>query len=79
MRTRRILSIAAVVTLAAGSTGFLLERQSARDGARLFDQVFSYVQTRFVDSVDAGALYEKAANGLVNELKDPYKIGRAHV
>ena len=72
MRTRRILAVAAVVTLAVASTGFLLERQSARDGARLFDQVFQYVETRFVDSVDAGALYEKAANGLVTELKDPY-------
>jgi len=72
MRTRRIVAIAVVVTLAVVAAGFVIERQSARDGARLFDQVFSYVQTRFVDSVDVGALYEKAANGLVTELKDPY-------
>jgi len=30
------------------------------------------VSDRYVDSVDVGALYEKAARGLVAELKDPY-------
>jgi carboxyl-terminal processing protease len=72
MRTRRILSIAAGAVLAASAAGFYLEEQSARDGARLFDQVVSLIEDRFVDSVDAGALFEKAAHGLVAELNDPY-------
>ena len=72
MRARRILSVTAGVMLAAASAAFYLEEQSARDGARLFDQVLSAIQDRFVDSVDAGALFEKAAHGLVAELNDPY-------
>jgi carboxyl-terminal processing protease len=72
MRRKTILSIAAGVTLTAAAVGFAVEKQSTRDGARLFDDVLSIIQNRFVDSVDAGALYEKAAEGLVAELKDPY-------
>jgi len=72
MRIRPILTFAAGGLLAAAATGFFLEDQSARDGARLFDQVMSLVQDRFVDSVNAASLYEKAAQGLVAELNDPY-------
>ncbi len=41
-------------------------------GARLFDQVVGAVATRFVDSLDANVIYDKAVNGLLRELKDPY-------
>lgn len=41
-------------------------------GARLFDQVLSAVATRYVDSIDATTIYDKAVSGLLRELKDPY-------
>ena len=60
----------ALLPLVAG--GFILEGRSARDGARLFDQVLMLVSDRFVDSVNTSQLYEKAALGMVRELKDPF-------
>ncbi len=50
----------------------MLQERATRDGAVLFDQVIGLVSQRFVDTVSAGALYEKAARGLLEELKDPY-------
>ena len=47
-------------------------RARGAERARLFDQVLSLVADRYVDSVDVGALYEKAARGLIAQLKDPY-------
>ncbi|MDQ3950219.1 MAG: S41 family peptidase [Gemmatimonadota bacterium] len=60
----------ALIPLVAG--GFLLQSRAERQGDRLLDQVFSYVQSRFVDQVSTQDLYEKAARGLVEELNDPY-------
>ena len=51
---------------------FVIQERGAQSGARLFDQVLSLVADRYVDSVDVGALYEKAARGLLVQLKDPY-------
>ncbi|MFL5562385.1 MAG: S41 family peptidase [Gemmatimonadaceae bacterium] len=59
-----------IVPLIAG--GFYVQEKSARDGARLLGDVLELVQDRFVDTLDASALYEKAARGLVKELNDPY-------
>ncbi len=58
------------VPIVAG--GFLLESAPARANARLFEQVLSLVSTQYVDTMPAGAIYEKAAEGLVVELNDPY-------
>jgi len=71
-RTRKaLIALAAVATpLLVG--GFVVQERATRDGARLFEQVMSVVGDRFVDSVSAGVLYEKAARGLLKELKDPY-------
>ena len=44
----------------------------ANGGARLFDQVLGAVATRYVDSLDAATIYDKAVAGLLRELKDPY-------
>src|SRR6266498_5749716 len=73
-KTRKIalIGVLAVVPLLAG--GFVIQQQQERDGARLLDQVLQIVSGRFVDSVDASALYEKAARGLVRELNDPYSV-----
>jgi carboxyl-terminal processing protease len=68
----RIVALAslALVPLVAG--GFALQSRIGGDGARVFDQVVTLVSDRFVDTLDATALYEKAAEGLVHELNDPY-------
>jgi carboxyl-terminal processing protease len=44
----------------------------ALGGARLFDQVLGAVATRYVDSLDATVIYDKAVAGLLRELHDPY-------
>ncbi|HMI55293.1 MAG TPA: hypothetical protein VK494_03815, partial [Gemmatimonadaceae bacterium] len=62
----------ALVPLMVG--GFVFQQHETQQGARLLDQVLNIVSTRFVDTVDAATLYEKAARGLVHELNDPYSI-----
>lgn len=70
-RVRKILlATVFIAPLAVG--GFVIQERSAQNGARLFQQVVAIVNDRFVDSMNVGALYEKAARGLVAELKDPY-------
>ncbi len=59
-----------LIPLVAGA--FVVQERSAQSGVRLFEQVMAIVSDRYVDSVDIGSLYEKAARGLVAELKDPY-------
>jgi len=41
-------------------------------GARLFEQVYRYIATQYVDSLPLDSLYRKAVAGLVFELNDPY-------
>jgi carboxyl-terminal processing protease len=67
---RAALASLVLVPLVAG--GFIWQARATRDGAHLFDQVVSLVSDRFVDTLDQSALYEKAAEGLVHELNDPY-------
>ena len=59
-----------LIPIVAGA--FVIQERGAQSGARLFDQVLSLVADRYVDSVDVGSLYEKAARGLIAQLKDPY-------
>ena len=66
------LAVAGLALLPLVAGGFIVESRSARDGARLFDQVLMLVGDRFVDTVTTAQLYEKAAVGLVRELKDPF-------
>jgi carboxyl-terminal processing protease len=71
-RTRRAVVGAILVAVPLIAGGFVWQNREARDGAMLFDQVLQRVQSRFVDTVDATALYEKAARGLIAQLNDPY-------
>ena len=71
-RTRKTLIALGVVAIPLLAGGFVVQERAARDGVRLFEQVMSVVGDRFVDSVSASVLYEKAARGLLRELKDPY-------
>src|SRR5438094_1814648 len=69
MRTAAVTTLL-LVPIVAG--GFLLQEPPARASARLFDQVRSLVQTRYVDSLKDAQVLEKAARGMVKELNDPY-------
>ncbi|HET9985935.1 MAG TPA: S41 family peptidase [Longimicrobiales bacterium] len=64
------LGAALVATFVAG--GFIIPTVQQEAGPRLFNQVFTLVEDRFVDSLDTSAMYDKAARGLVEELQDPY-------
>ena len=64
------LGIVVVAPLVAGA--FVAQERATQDGGRLLGQVLDLVQSRFVDSIDAAMLYEKAARGLVGQLQDPY-------
>jgi len=70
-RTRKAL-LASLVLAPLVASGFALQARSTRGGAQLLDQVLTFVALRYVDTLDAQQLYEKAARGLVEELKDPY-------
>lgn len=65
-----LVTLAVAIPLAVG--GFVLQERQAQNGVRLFQQVIAIVNDRYVDSIAVGSLYEKAARGLVAELKDPY-------
>ena len=72
MRRPRKLAAFAVVLLPLLAGGFLLQSSRGRESALLLDQVLTLISDRFVDSLPQGAMYEKAARGLVRELNDPY-------
>src|SRR5690242_16705266 len=72
MSRLRTSALVGALLLPAVIGGFVVQERVTRDGAHVFDQVMGLVSERFVDTVDAGALYEKAARGLVQQLQDPY-------
>jgi carboxyl-terminal processing protease len=69
---RRSWALAPLVLVPLIAGGFAIQTRVGSDGARVFDQVLTLVTDRFVDTLDASALYERAAQGLVHELNDPY-------
>ena len=71
IRSRKFV-LASVVALPLVAGGFVLQSRVMRGGQALLDQVLQLVNERYVDTLDAGQLYEKAARGLVKELNDPY-------
>jgi carboxyl-terminal processing protease len=72
MRRSRKLAAVSVVLIPLLAGGFLLQSRVQRESAVLLDQVMSLVADRFVDTLPQGAIYEKAARGLIRELNDPY-------
>lgn len=70
-RTRKA-ALAAIACVPLLASGFALQARATRGGAQLLDQVLTFVALRYVDTLDAQQLYEKAARGLVKELNDPY-------
>ena len=70
----RAASVAALAAapLVAGGWMYQSRAATAAGSPQLLEQVMQLVAQRFVDTVGAGALYERAARGLVKELNDPY-------
>ncbi|HEX5387978.1 MAG TPA: S41 family peptidase [Gemmatimonadales bacterium] len=71
--------IGLVAMLSFFSGGWLLQRGVAANGnvyqqARLFDDVLAHVHNYYVDSIGESDLYDKATNGMLEELKDPYSV-----
>ena len=61
------------------SGGWLLQRGVGVGGnvyqqARLFDDVLGHVSAYYVDSLGETDLYEKATEGMLEQLKDPYSV-----
>lgn len=59
--------------------GWLLQRGVAADGAnyrqaRLFDDIRARVAADYVDSIPDSALYHRAADGMLEQLHDPYTV-----
>lgn len=74
---RGVVAPMVVVTVAALSGGWLLQRgadraETAYTKVRLFQEVVDRVESSYVDSVDQGSLYNSAIDGLIKDLHDPY-------
>jgi carboxyl-terminal processing protease len=77
MRLKRtVVAPAFVVGVALVSGGWLLQQgvggESVFQRARLFDEVMSHVESRYVEQHSSGDLYRKAVDGLLRELGDPH-------
>ncbi|HET9011612.1 MAG TPA: S41 family peptidase [Gemmatimonadaceae bacterium] len=68
----RTAAVASLLLIPMVAGGFFLQQTPPRATPRLFDQVMSIVASRYVDSLQSGEVFEKAARGLVRELNDPY-------
>jgi carboxyl-terminal processing protease len=73
MRRSKTWAIACVVLLPIVGGAFLVQAK-AKPGADLLTQVLTLVSDRYVDTLSASDVYEKAASGLVRELNDPYSV-----
>jgi carboxyl-terminal processing protease len=71
--------IATVSVISFLSGGWLLQRGAATGGnvyqqARLFDDVLGHVSAYYVDSLGETDLYQKATEGMLEQLQDPYSV-----
>jgi carboxyl-terminal processing protease len=72
----RWLPLLTVAALSCFLGGWLVGRggRGNYEGERLFREVLSRVSAAYVDTLSEGALYERAADGLVRSLQDPYTV-----
>ncbi|MFO7895074.1 MAG: S41 family peptidase [Longimicrobiales bacterium] len=68
----RKAGFAAVLAAAFLLGGFMLPDRQEQAGPDLFRDVLTLVSTRYIDTMDVSEVYERAAEGLVRELEDPY-------
>ncbi len=72
MRHVKKVGFVGVIAFAFGLGGFILPDPKDQTGPNLFRDVVTLVSTRFVDTLDVSDVYERAAEGLVDRLEDPY-------
>lgn len=75
----RALIVTLVLCTALASGGWLMERgirgsHGSAAGAQLFGEVMARVSNLYVDSLSDAQLYDKAVNGLLEELHDPHSV-----
>ena len=72
----RWLPLLTIAALSCFLGGWLVGRGGRGDlaGERLFREVLSRVHSAYVDTLSEGVLYERAADGLVRSLQDPYTV-----
>ncbi|MEW5916222.1 MAG: S41 family peptidase [Gemmatimonadota bacterium] len=73
----RAFATLAIMAASLATGGWFIARglhpaESPSVSRSLVDAVLQIVQERYIDSVSAGALYERAVAGLLEELDDPY-------
>lgn len=68
----RTAGFAAIVAAAFLLGGFVLPDRQEQSGPDLFRDVLTLVSTRYIDTLDVSEVYERAAEGLVQQLQDPY-------
>ena len=78
MRSRALI-VTLVLCTALASGGWLMERgirgsHGSAAGAQLFGEVMARVSNLYVDSLSEAQLYDKAVNGLLDELHDPHSV-----
>ncbi|HEY5087382.1 MAG TPA: S41 family peptidase, partial [Gemmatimonadaceae bacterium] len=76
MRKLRVthLAVLGAVMFPLVAGAFIYQQHENVASAQLLDEVLRITASRYVDSVGANSLYEKAATGLVKELNDPYSV-----
>jgi carboxyl-terminal processing protease len=72
-----VIVVVSLISFLSG--GWLLQRGTAAGGnvyqqALLFDDVLGHVSAYYVDSLGETDLYEKATEGMLEQLKDPYSV-----
>ena len=72
-----VIFVVSVISFLSG--GWLLQRGTGVGGnvyqqARLFDDVLGHVSAYYVDSLGETDLYQKATQGMLEQLKDPYSV-----
>ena len=72
MRYARKAGFAMVLAAAFVVGGFVLPDGAQQSGPKLFQDVLTLISTRYVDTLDISEVYERAAEGLVDHLEDPY-------
>lgn len=80
MKMKRTVFTPVIVALVAiGSGGWFLQRSAGQEktvyaNAQLFGDVLKRVSSNFVDPKDAGELYQKAIDGMLDQLGDPHSV-----
>lgn len=75
----RIAMVVGVAVVSFLTGGWLMQAGLSSEGgtyakARRFDDVLSYVNRFYVDSLGEDQLYDKATDGLLEQLHDPYSV-----